>query len=125
MALPSARQESKVNPEDGIYVEMERIMEVRYESEDIDYQREAEDMFEFQKHTQYIPDDFCKKNRSTTEQAYFFCLVCNCELKSLLPLRAHVRGEKHIRKATEYKRKVMGLEKDPQNAPRKKEIKKQ
>lgn len=125
MALPSARQDSKVDPDKGIYVEMERIMEVRYESEDIDFQMDPEDMFEFQKYNEYIPDDFCKKNKSTTQQAYFFCLVCNCELKNLRPLRDHVKGEKHIRKATEYKRNLLGLQKDPQNAPRKKEIKKQ
>ena len=97
MALPSTRQDSKVNPDDGIYVEMEGIMEVRYSSEDVDFYRAPEDMFEFQKYTRYIPDDFCHKNKVTTEQAFFFCLVCDCDLKNLRPLKDHVKGQKHIR----------------------------
>ena len=56
---------------------------------------------------------------------FFFCLVCNCDLKNLRPLRDHVTGNKHIRKAVERKREVLGLPKEPQNAPRKKELKKE
>jgi len=125
MALPSSRQNTQVNPDKGIYVEMEGIMEVRYTSEDPDYDEPPEDMFSFQRRVTYIPDDFCHKNKQTTEQALFFCLVCNCDLKNLKPLRDHVTGNKHIRKACEKKRQVLGLPQEPQNAPRKKEIKKE
>jgi len=45
-------------------------------------------------------------------------------LKNLRPLRDHVTGNKHIRKACEFKRQVMGMPNEPQNAPRKKEQKK-
>ena len=124
MALPSLRQNTQVNPDKGIYVEMEGIMEVRYTSEDVEYDEPPEDMFNFQSRVEYIPDDFCLKNKQTTEQALFFCLVCNCDLKNLKPLRDHVTGNKHIRKACEKKRQVLGLPQEPQNAPRKKEIKK-
>ena len=123
MALPSARQKSQVDPDKGIYVEMEGVMEVRYLSDDIDYQKAPEDMFDFQQRVQHIPDDFCHKNKHTTEQNVFFCLVCNCDLKNLRPLKDHVTGNKHIRKACDYKREVMGIRKEPQNAPRKKEAK--
>ena len=125
MALSSARQDSKVDPDKGVYVEMEGIMEVRYTSEDIDFQDEPEDFFYFQQRVREIPDDFCHKDRETTQQAFFYCLVCNCDLKSLRPLRDHVTGNKHIRKACEKKRQVLGLPQEPQNAPRKKEKKKE
>jgi len=125
MALSSARQDSKVDPDKGVYVEMEGIMEVRYTSEDIDFQDEPEDFFHFQQRVREIPDDFCHKDRETTQQAFFYCLVCNCDLKSLRPLRDHVTGNKHIRKACEKKRQVLGLPQEPQNAPRKKEKKKE
>ena len=125
MALSSARQDSKVNPDKGIYVEMEGIMEVRYTSEDIDFHDEPEDFLSFQSRVKDIPDDFCHKDKETTQQAFFYCLVCNCDLKSLRPLRDHVTGSKHIRKACEKKRQILGLPKEPQNAPRQKEKKKE
>ena len=98
MALSSSRQNgSTVDPDKGIYVEMEGIMEVRFTSEDDEYDEPPIDMYKFQEETPYIPDDFCLKNKQTTEQAFFFCLVCNCDLKNLKPLRDHVLGNKHIR----------------------------
>ena len=97
MALPSARQQTTVDPDKGIYVEMHDIMEVRYSSEDPDYHMDPEDMLDFQSRITSIPDNFCHKDKSTTEQAFFFCLVCNCDLKNLRPLRDHVLGNKHIR----------------------------
>ena len=100
-------------------------MEVRYSSEDIDYEDEPEDFLSFQSRVREIPDDFCHKNKETTEQAFFYCLVCNCDLKSLRPLRDHVTGNKHIRKACEKKRQILGLQQDPQNAPRVKKLKKE
>lgn len=123
--MRSDRQDSRVDPDQGVYVEMEGIMEVRYVSEDVDYERDSEDFYHFQRRVREIPEDFCHKDRVTTEQAVFFCLVCNCDLKSLRPLRDHVTGNKHIRKACEKKRQIMGLPADPQNAPRIKKIKKE
>ena len=125
MALRSERQDSKVDPDKGVYVEMEGIMEVRYSSEDVDYEDMPEDFMSFQARVREIPDDFCHKNKETTEQAYFYCLVCNCDLKSLRPLRDHVTGNKHIRKACEKKRQILGLPMEPQNAPRVKKLKKE
>ena len=37
MALSSERHDSTVNPDRGIYVEMESVMEVRYTSDDPDF----------------------------------------------------------------------------------------
>lgn len=125
MALSSSRQDSTVDPDKGIYVEMEGIMEIRWMSEDLDFDREPEDFFYFQRRVKEIPEDFCHKDKITTEQALFFCLVCNCDLKSLRPLRDHVKGNKHIRKACEKKRQIMGLPAEPPNAPRIKKLKKE
>jgi len=125
MALPSKRQNSSVNPDKGVYVEMACVMEIRTDSEDPDFEDNPEDMFDFQKRVTHIPDNFCHKDKYTTNQSYFFCIVCNCDLKNLKPLRDHVTGNKHIRKACEFKRTVLGLPNEPQNAPRKKEQKKE
>ena len=92
MALPSVRQNSLVDPSRGIYVEMAGIMEVRYLCDDVDVYEPPEDMWDFQQRVKEIPDDFCHKNKHTTEQSIFFCLVCNCELKNLRPLKDHVTG---------------------------------
>ena len=122
MALRSERQESRVDPDQGVHVEMEGIMEVRYAKNDVYIDEEAQDFFDFQQNTREIPEDFCHKDRYTGEQYVFFCLVCNCDLKSLRPLRDHVTGNKHIRKACEKKRQIMGLPTDPQNQPRAKKM---
>jgi len=124
MALKSERHETVVNPDNGIYVEMEQIMEVRFTSDDPDFHRPPEDFKVFQERVREIPENFCHKDRETTEQAVFFCLVCNCDLKSLKPLRDHVTGNKHIRKACDFKRQIMGIPNQPQNAPKVKNIKK-
>ena len=77
------------------------------------FRRESGVMVYFEKtligNLREIPENFCHKDRETTEQAVFFCLVCNCDLKSLKPLRDHVTGNKHIRKACDFKRKIMGI----------------
>jgi len=125
MALRSERHDSVVDPDSGVYVEMEGIMEVRYTSEDVDFKERPEDFMEFQTRVREIPEYFCQKDKETTIQAYFYCLVCDCELKSLRPLRDHVRGNKHIRKACEMKKRILGLYNDPQNAPRMKTLKKE
>ena len=101
MALTSSRQDlsriPNVNPDRGIFVEAYGIMEIRTTSEDVYFKDQPVDMKDFQARITSIPDDFCIKNRSTTEQKFFFCIVCNCDLKNLKPLRDHVTGNKHIR----------------------------
>ena len=149
MALPSGRSQSgqtTVDPDRGIYVEMPGVMEIRYISDYTDYPPEDnEDMYckshmcthrqemlicpflylDFQARVPEIPENFCRKDRNTSEQAMFYCIMCNCDLKNIRPLRDHVKGRDHIRKALEYKRSVLNLPKLPQNAPRQKEKKKE
>ena len=71
MALSRGRGgvvDAKVDPDQGVYVEIERIMEVRTSSENCDFEDFPEDMFDFQKRVREIPDDFCLKDKYTTEQ---------------------------------------------------------
>jgi len=123
MALSSERKQSSVNPAEGMYVEMEGVMEVRWSSEDIDNQPPSIDFYRFQNETRHIPDDFCHKDKQTTLQAFFFCIVCECELKSIKSLQDHCKGTKHIRKACEKKRIIFDLPAQPKNAPRIKKLK--
>jgi len=125
MALRSERQESVVDPDQGVYVEMPGIMEVRFAKDDQYVDEEAEDFYDFQQRVKEISEDFCHKDKYHNEQYVFFCLVCNCDLKSLRPLRDHVTGNRHIRKALEKKRQIMGMPVDPQNQPRTKKVKKE
>merc|ERR1719348_2536154 len=74
------------------------------------------DFYDFQNYISDIPKDYCHKYGD--EQYVFHCLVCPCSLTSLEPLRVHVMGRKHVRKALEKKRRVLGLEREPANQPR-------
>ena len=94
----------------GVYVEME----VRFSSsKDVDYKDMSENFLSGHR-VREIPDDFCHKNKEITQQAYFCCLVYNCNMKSLRPLRDHVTyNKKHVRKACDKKRQILGLLMEP------------
>ena len=62
------------------------------------------DLFEEQK--EVLPDWYGKKNKRTTEQAFFYCKICECELKSVVTLKAHCKGIQHARKAIQKKIEV-------------------
>ena len=49
------------------------------------------------------------KNKGTTEQAFFNCNICECELKSVVTLRAHCKGTQHVRKALQKKKVQMKI----------------
>jgi len=84
MAHNSVWQDSNVDPDKFVYMEMEGIMKVVYSSEDIDYEDEPDDFLTFKRKVREIPDDFCLKNTET----FFYGLVC----KSMRPLRTTCRG---------------------------------
>ena len=79
------------------FVAIPGLVEIRYSSDDPDYYRESMDLFYEQRNG--LPDYYGKKDKQTTVQAFFFCLVCESELKSVVTLRAHCRGQKHKRSA--------------------------
>ena len=127
MALSSARFEGVVNPAEGIFVVMEGIMQVRsyrkvvLTSQKVDYTADnpnfampSEDLYTFQHRNRRITKEFCLKNKKQGgRQAVFQCLVCEGTgpLKSIKPLQLHVVGKKHIRKACDAKRRLMGIPK--------------
>ena len=95
------------------------VVELRWRSDDPEFSVPATDLFEEQ--ARGIPEwsrsimihfaDKCtdmlclmfmccrygQKDRGTTEQAIFACLICDCDLQSVKALRAHIKGGKHIR----------------------------
>ena len=78
-------------------------MEIRYQFDDPDQHRAPDDLFD--KQQEGLDDElYGKKDKGTTEQAYFTCNVCECDLKSIITLRAHCKGTQHIRKALKKKK---------------------
>jgi len=125
MALSSARFEGVVNPASGIFVEMEGIMQVEYTADNPNFIKPPEDLFSFQQRNRRIPKEFCLKDKKQGgRQAVFQCLVCEGSgpLKSILPLQHHVVGKKHIRKACEAKRRLMGIPKPSSVIEKKKKV---
>ena len=57
------------------------------------------------------PTRYGTKDKQTTEQAFFNCNICECELKSVVTLRAHCKGSQHIRKALQKKKEFRDAEK--------------
>jgi len=84
------------------FVEIPGIVEIRWVSDDPDYYVAPIDLFDEQKNG--LPDFYGKKDKTTTEQAWFTCNVCECDLKSVVTLRAHCKGTQHIRKALQKKK---------------------
>jgi len=84
------------------FVEIPGIVEIRWVSDDPDYYVAPIDLFDEQKNG--LPDFYGKKDKTTTEQAFFTCNVCECDLKSVVTLRAHCKGTQHIRKALQKKK---------------------
>ena len=69
------------------FVECPGVIEIRWVSDDPDHHRPAEDMYNCQ--NSGIPEDYGKKDKRTTEQAKFWCCVCECESASIKTLDAH------------------------------------
>ena len=110
------------------YVDNLGIIEIRATSDDPEYDEDPIDMFNWQQ-TARQPDlgfheKFCQKNKATTIQKYFHCIVCDCPLKTVVSLDHHVEGEKHVRKSLQKKRQEYGMPKDPPHQPQTKSKKK-
>ena len=83
---------------DERFVDIPGIVEIRWVSDDPEFYKESVDLFDEQKNG--LPDYYGKQ---TTVQAWFTCNVCECDLKSVVTLRAHCRGTQHVRKALQRK----------------------
>ena len=74
------------------------IVEIRWSSDDPDHYIAPIDLFEEQNNGLLDFYSYGKKDKTTTEQAFFHCNLCECELKSVVTLRDHCKGIQHIRK---------------------------
>ena len=96
------------------FVEIPGIVEIRWVSDDPDFYVDPIDLFDEQKNG--LPDYYGKKNKQTTEQAYFTCLVCNCDLMGVVTLRSHCKGKQHVRLTLQKKKStrkaVVGMSND-------------
>jgi hypothetical protein len=79
------------------FVPCRQIIVVKWISDDPTFFKPQEDLYDFQRSG--IVPTFGKKHKTTTEQGFFFCQPCDCELKSLANLRTHCNGAQHIRHA--------------------------
>jgi len=93
------------------FVEIPGVVEIRWVSDDPDYYTKPIDLFDQQMSEEGLPDWYGKKDKSTTEQAYFTCNVCECDLKSVVTLRAHCKGTQHIRKSLQKKKEYRDAQK--------------
>jgi len=91
------------------FVETPGIVDIRVISDDPDFFFEPEDLFD--KQGQGLPERLGVKNKMTREQVFFNCNICECELKSVVTLRAHCRGTQHVRKALQKKKEYRNAQK--------------
>jgi len=80
------------------FVDIPGIMEVRSVSDDPEHFEPPKDLFDLQFDGLFAAS-FGKKDRATTEQVFVKCLLCDCDLKSLVTLTAHCRGTQHLKKS--------------------------
>ena len=109
---------------DERFVEIPGVIEIRWVSDDPEYYHPPIDLFDEQK--KGLPDYYGKKDKQTTEQSYFTCCLCECELKSVVTLRAHCKGIQHIRKALQKKseyRKHQKMMKTAEEKPKEEQFK--
>ncbi len=97
------------------YVDMKGVIVVRNLYDELsgkhDPIEDTVDVFDLQEDPglDYLPEDYCAKDRDYGVQRVFYCLSCDCELKSWLHLDSHASGAKHARKVVELKRLRQGL----------------
>lgn len=123
------RNGSEENDGKKTYVENLGILEIRVSSDDPEFYEPPIDMFDWQNKAIHpdlgFHEKFCQKDKATTLQKYFHCLVCDCPLKSVVSMENHVKGEKHVRKSLQKKRQEYGMPKDPPHQPQTKTKKKE
>ena len=91
---------------DEKFVNIRGIIEIRWISDEPLSYRPSVDLYDELAKEQGLDDSYGKKNKQTTEQSFFSCLVCECELKSVVSLRAHCKGTQHMKKARQRKMEI-------------------
>ena len=89
------------------------VIEIRFASDNPAYHEEPIDLFTLQKNAKQanlgFDEKFCQKDRTTTIQKYFFCVVCDCRVEGFVCLYQHVKGKKHSEKLLQRKRLAYAL----------------
>ncbi|XP_023331038.1 uncharacterized protein LOC111703357 isoform X2 [Eurytemora carolleeae] len=97
-------------PPDEIFVNCPGIIEIRWKYDDPLICKPSVDLFDEQKKGKGLSESHGKKDKQTSEQSYFRCLLCECDLMSVITLRAHKGGAQHTLKALkkygEYKKEL-------------------
>jgi len=92
------------------FVERLGVVRIKYKNDDPTKEvPDPVDLFEMQ--ARGLPEDIGKKDKFSTLQAIFDCVVCDCELKSIKTLRAHCKGRPH--KQAEIKSRPRPVKKQP------------
>ncbi len=98
------------------YVDMEGVMEVRTVYDDKSYVSDSPDdlpidLLALQNNPglDNLSEDYCAKDRTYGVQRVFYCLACDCDMKSWISLDSHAGGSKHAKKVVELKRMKQGL----------------
>ena len=91
------------------FVKVPGVVEIRYRSDDPEFYAPAVDLFEEQRRG--LPDSHGIKDKRSKIQSYFTCLLCDCDLYGVVPLRAHCRGVKHMRNAAQRELEYTVVEK--------------
>lgn len=89
------------------FVDMPGVIEVRTLYDDHSYEGSGGkefpfDMYDFQEEYEYLPESFCAKDKNSGVQKIFWCLVCECDMKSLASIDSHIGGSKHQKRVVEF-----------------------
>lgn len=117
LKLPGNDDGGQVDPENGVFVEMEGVMEMTMMGEN-DRILDKQDLFFIQETLGTYPEDLFRKDFSTGQQMTILCIVCDCWLTSLKTLTDHSKGGSHVKKAIKYKQRTLGIEPEPLNQPK-------
>ena len=90
------------------FVDMPGVIEVRTVYDDHAFEGSGGeddqplDMYDFQEENEHLPENFCAKDKTNGVQKIFWCLVCECDMKSFGIIESHIGGSKHQRKLVEF-----------------------
>jgi len=91
-------------PPEEKFVEIPGLIEICYKSDDPLFDRAPVDLYEEQLKGEGLSENHGKKDKQTSVQSYFKCMPCECDVFSVITLRAHCKGSQHIIKALRAKK---------------------
>ncbi len=76
------------------FVSVPNVVQVQWKSDDPEFAKPSQDLLSIQT-TDGLPGNFGRKDKFTTVQGIFYCMVCECEIKSIVTLRDHCKVGSH------------------------------